>query len=159
MAAKKKKAAPKKTKAAPKKKAVVKKKAKKAAAKKSTRQIINPPGMRKRSVPLSDAVKLGNVVYVSGSTPYDNDGKLADSFDAQMHQVMANLIEILKAAGSTLDKVVKTVVFLSDMGDFAKMNAIYKTYFKEGNYPARSTMQTVLARPDFMLEIECVAEA
>jgi 2-iminobutanoate/2-iminopropanoate deaminase len=141
-------------KAAPKRQA-----ANKAAKPGSTRKIIEVPGARARTVPLSNAVQVGNILFVSGSTPYDADGKLVENdFEAQMHQVMKNLEQILTTAGSSFDKVAKVVVFLADMGNFWKMNEIYRQYFKEGNYPARSTMQTVLALPTFMLEIECIAE-
>jgi 2-iminobutanoate/2-iminopropanoate deaminase len=141
------------------KKTAPKKIAKKPAKRVSTRKIIEVPGARARTVPLSNAVQIGNILFVSGSTPFDANGKLVENdFAAQMHQVMKNLIEILAAAGTSLDKVAKVVVFLSKMSNFGKMNEIYKQYFKEGNYPARSTMETVLALPTFMLEIECVAE-
>jgi len=143
----------------------VKKAAAKVATKKapprrvSTRKIIEIPGARARTVPLSNAVQVGNILFVSGSTPFNADGKLVENdFAAQMHQVMKNLEQILVTAGSSFDKVAKVVVFLSDMSNFGKMNEIYRQYFKAGNYPARSTMQTVLALPTFMLEIECVAE-
>jgi 2-iminobutanoate/2-iminopropanoate deaminase len=80
-------------------------------------------------------------------------------FKAQMRQVMENLKAILEAAGSSLDKVVKVNVILVRISDFAAMNEIYKEYFKEGTYPARTTIEAKLAGQDFLLEIECVAEA
>lgn len=75
-----------------------------------------------------------------------------------MHQVMENLKAILEAAGSSLDRLVKVNVFLQRIRDFQEMNEIYRTYFKEGNYPARSTVEVTLTNKDFLLEIECVAE-
>jgi 2-iminobutanoate/2-iminopropanoate deaminase len=125
-----------------------------------TRKIIMPKDAPKPTVPLSHAVKVGNVVFVSGSTPFDKDGRLArGDFAAQMHQVMTNLKAILAEAGSSLDRVVKVVVILTRIGDFTQMNEIYRQYFKEGNYPARTTIGGQLAHPDFLLEIECVAAA
>jgi 2-iminobutanoate/2-iminopropanoate deaminase len=124
-----------------------------------SRQIISTDKVSKPRVPLSNAVRVGNLLFVSGSTPYDPDYQLAKgNFQAQMHQVMANLIAILEAAGSSVDKVVKVNVFLQRIRDFQEMNEIYKTYFKEGNYPARSTVEVTLTNKDFLLEIECVAE-
>ena len=124
-----------------------------------TRKIIMPKDAPKPSVPLSHAVKVGNLVFVSGSTPFDKEGRLArGDFAAQMHQVMANLKTILAEAGSSLDRVAKVVVILTRIGDFAQMNEIYRQYFKEGNYPARTTVGGQLAHPDFLLEIECVGE-
>ena len=124
------------------------------------RTVIKPKTLPPSSVPLSHAVKLGNIVFVSGSTPFAKDGSIAKGdFAAQMHQVMANIKEILAAAGSSLDKVAKVNVILIRISDFQAMNAIYRQYFKEGNYPARTTIEAPLAHPDFLLEIECVAAA
>lgn len=125
-----------------------------------TRKIIMPKDAPKPTVPLSHAVKAGGLVFVSGSTPFDKAGRLAPGdFAAQMHQVMANLKTILAASGTSLDRVVKIVVILTRIADFARMNEIYRQYFHEGNYPARTTIGGQLAHPDFLLEIECVAEA
>ena len=66
---------------------------------------------------------------------------------------------MLAAAGSSLDKVVKVNVILVRKSDWEDMNRIYREYFKEGNFPARTTIVCDLANPDFLLEIECVAEA
>jgi 2-iminobutanoate/2-iminopropanoate deaminase len=124
------------------------------------RQIVTTDKVAKSRVPLSNAVKLGNTVYVSGTTPFDVDRNIAKGdFKAQMRQVMENLKAILEAAGSSLDKVVKVNVILVRISDFAAMNEIYKEYFKEGTYPARTTIEAKLAGQDFLLEIECVAEA
>jgi 2-iminobutanoate/2-iminopropanoate deaminase len=75
-----------------------------------------------------------------------------------MHQVMKNISVILQEAGTALDKVVKANVILIDIARFQEMNDIYRSYFSEGNYPARTTVQAPLAVPGMMLEIECVAE-
>jgi 2-iminobutanoate/2-iminopropanoate deaminase len=124
-----------------------------------SRQIISTDKVSKPRVPLSNAVRVGNLIFVSGSTPYGPDYQLAKgNFQAQMHQVMENLKSILEGAGSSLDKVVKVNVFLQRIRDFQEMNEIYRTYFKEGNYPARSTVEVTLTNKDFLLEIECVAE-
>jgi 2-iminobutanoate/2-iminopropanoate deaminase len=141
-------------------KAAPRKAAARSPTRAGTRKIIMPKDAPKPTVPLSHAVKVGNVVFVSGSTPFDKDGRLArGDFAAQMHQVMTNLKAILAEAGSSLDRVVKVVVILTRIGDFTQMNEIYRQYFKEGNYPARTTIGGQLAHPDFLLEIECVAAA
>ena len=124
------------------------------------RQIIRPEKGTPPRVPLSPAVKTGNLVYVSGLPGYDGDGQIArGDFPAQMHQVLKNMQDVLAAAGTNLDRVVKVNVILVRKADWTDMNRIYREYFKEGNYPARTTIVCELANPDFLLEIECVAEA
>jgi 2-iminobutanoate/2-iminopropanoate deaminase len=124
-----------------------------------SREIITSDKVAKSRVPVSHAVKVGNLVFVSGSTPFDiNHEIVKGDFRAQMHQVMKNLSAILEAAGSSLEKVVKVNVFLQRIRDFQEMNEIYRTYFKEGNYPARSTIEATLTNTDFLIEIECIAE-
>ena len=125
-----------------------------------TKQVIMSDRVPKSRVPLSHAVKTGNLVFVSGITPFDMENRVAkDDFPAQMRQVMENLKCVLEDAGSSLDKVVKTLVVLKRTSDFASMNEIYREYFTEGEYPARTTIGISLAGQDFLLEIECVAEA
>lgn len=122
-------------------------------------EVIHSNRVRVPAVPLSNAVRSGNHIYVSGTTPYTADRKIAlGDFEAQMRQVMENIKVLLADGGSSLDKVVKTHVILVRKSDFKKMNEIYRTYFKEGAYPARTTMICGLANDDFLLEIECVAE-
>lgn len=124
------------------------------------RQIITTDKIAKPTLPYSSGVKVGNLIYVSGTTPYNTRREIAKGdFPAQMHQVLQNIKAVLEAAGSSLDKVVKVNVILTRISDFSTMNEIYKTYFKEGNYPARTTIEAKLANKDFLLEIECVAEA
>lgn len=124
------------------------------------KEIIATDRVAKPQVPLSNAVKIGNLVFLSGTTPFNTSGKIAkDDFSAQMHQVMQNMKAILETAGSSLDKVVKVNIILTRITDFTAMNEIYRTYFREGNYPARTTIEAKLAHQDFLLEIECVAEA
>jgi 2-iminobutanoate/2-iminopropanoate deaminase len=111
-----------------------------------------------RGIPVSSAVKVGKLVFVSG-TPGYKDGKLAiDDFPAQMKQVMDNISNTLKSAGTDWGRVVKTNVFLTRSADFGEMNTIYATYFPDGKYPARTTVVVAgLPSPDFLLEIECEA--
>jgi 2-iminobutanoate/2-iminopropanoate deaminase len=112
----------------------------------------------KPTVPLSHAVKIGNVVWCSGITPFGLNREMAPDFAGQMRDVMKSLIAVLEEAGSSLEQVAKVNVILTRITDFAEMNAIYREYFKEGNYPARTTIQAALGSKDMLLEIECVAE-
>lgn len=120
---------------------------------------INSGKVQTPNVPLSHAARTGNLLFVSGLTPFTREGGIAKGdFEAQMRQVMENLKDVLEEAGSSFDKIVKTNVVLVDIKNFAAMNKIYKSYFAEGKYPARITMGAALANKDFLLEIECVAE-
>lgn len=108
--------------------------------------------------PYSQAVALGNLVIVSGQTPINPaDGKIPDGIEAQVTQSLTNVKSILEAAGSGMDKVMKTTVFLSDMNNFTAMNGIYKTFFTEGKFPARSAVQVGRLPMDVLVEIEVIA--
>ncbi|MCZ6450993.1 MAG: RidA family protein [Deltaproteobacteria bacterium] len=110
-------------------------------------------------VPLLLAVKVGNLIFVSSTTPFSNDYQVAKGdFPAQMRQTMENVKAILEESVSSLDKVVKVNVILTRTTDFQAMNEIYRTYFKEGHYPAQTTIEAKLASKEFLLEIECVAD-
>ena len=123
-------------------------------------QTINASEVAESRVPISHAVRTGNLLYVSGITPFAPDGGIAKKdFPAQMRQCMDNIAAILAEAGSSFDRVVKMNVLLGDVrADFSAMNEIYRSYFEEGRYPARTTVGVTLPHPDFLLEIECVAE-
>lgn len=112
-----------------------------------------------RGVPVSQAVKTGKLLFVSGMPPFGQGGKIAvGDFPAQMKQVMENLTGVLKSSGADWDRVVKTTVYLTRFQDFAEMNRIYAQYFPSGKYPARTTVVvSALPHPDFLLEIECEA--
>lgn len=112
-----------------------------------------------RGIPVSQAVKAGRMLFVSGMPPFGEGGKIAvGDFPVQMQQVMENLTGVLKSSGTGWDRVVKTTVYLTRFQDFAEMNRIYASYFPYGNYPARTTVVvSALPHPDFLLEIECEA--
>ena len=108
--------------------------------------------------PYSQATISGQVVYTSGQIPLLPDGSLLEGdVEVQARQVLENLKAVLTAAGSGLERVLKTTVFLKDMDDFAAMNAVYAEYFTEP-YPARSTVQVARLPRDVRVEIEAVAE-
>lgn len=108
--------------------------------------------------PYSVAIKAGGFVFASGQLGLNpQTGNLVDGgVEAETRQALTNLGNVLEAAGSGLDLAVKTIVFLRDMNDFAKMNAIYGEYFTT-NYPARSTVQVAALPKNGAVEIEVVA--
>ena len=123
------------------------------------KQIITTDKVALPLVPLSSAVRTGNLLFVSGTTPFNREHKVAKGdFPTQMRQTMENLKAVLEAGGSAFDKVVKVNVILRRISDFVAMNEIYRSYFNEGGYPARTTIEAKLPHEDFLLEIECVAE-
>ncbi len=107
--------------------------------------------------PYSQALDLGDLVFVSGQIPVDPaTGAMADTVEAQARQSLANLKAILAEAGLTMANVVKTVIFLADINDFAAVNAVYAEAFSEP-YPARSCVQVAAIPKGAKLEIECIA--
>jgi 2-iminobutanoate/2-iminopropanoate deaminase len=108
--------------------------------------------------PYSQAIRCGQFVYTSGQIPLDpTTGELiGEDVETQTHRVLQNLRSLLASANSSLSQVVKTTVFLTDMSNFAAMNAIYATYFT-GVTPARSTVAVVELPRKALVEIECVA--
>jgi len=108
--------------------------------------------------PYSQAVRAGNQIYCSGQIPIDPaTGSIVDGdISAQTRQVLTNLSQVLQAAGASLDHVVKTTVYLADMGDFAAMNAVYATFFTSPA-PARSTVQAARLPRDARVEIDVIA--
>lgn len=108
--------------------------------------------------PYSQAVVANGVVYISGQIPIDQaTGNLVTgSIEEETEQVMKNLSYILEAAGSGFDKVLKCSIFIKNMGDFAKINAVYGTRF-QSNPPARETVQVSELPKGVNIEISCVA--
>ena len=108
--------------------------------------------------PYSQAVKTGNMVFCSGQIPIDpKTGEfVSDDVAEQTEQVLKNLSAVLEAAGTNLNNVVKTTVFLADMSDFTAMNEVYAKFFSE-NKPARATVQAARLPKDARVEIECIA--
>ena len=110
--------------------------------------------------PYSQAIRTNGLIFLSGQIPVQPEtGLVVDGgIEAQTHQVMKNLSAILHAAGSGLDKVVKTTVFLSNLDDFSGFNRIYEEYFGEAR-PARATVQVSRLPKEVLLEIEAIAIA
>lgn len=122
------------------------------------KEIIFTPKAPKAVGPYVQAIKSGGMVYCSGQLGINVEaGGLAEGVEAQAHCSMKNLGAVLEAAGSSYKKVVKTLIFLTDMNDFAAVNKIYESYF-EGDFPARSCVQVAKLPLGGLVEIECVAE-
>lgn len=117
------------------------------------KQVIGQSG----SLPLSPAVRAGDFVFVSGQVGVDpRTNETGAGVKRQTEIVLQRIADLLHQAGASMKDVVKTTVFLKDIGHFAEMNEVYRTYFP-AEPPARSTVQATLARPELLVEIECVA--
>ena len=109
--------------------------------------------------PYSQAVRIGNFVFVSGQGALTPDGKeVKDNIKEETRQTMENIKAILEAEGVGFEHVVKVNIYLTDMGKFPDVNSVYGTYFKE-NFPARATVGVASLPRGFSVEIECVAYA
>lgn len=122
------------------------------------KEIINTDKAPAAIGPYSQAVKAGNFLYTSGQIPINPEtGEVVEgNITIQTERVLENLKSVLEAGGATLESVVKTTVFLKDMGDFQAMNAVYASYFIQ-NQPARSAVQAARLPKDVSVEIEAVA--
>ena len=108
--------------------------------------------------PYSQAVVSGNMVFASGQIPVNPaTGEIPEGVVAQAEQVFTNIKNLLEAAGTSMDKVVKTSVFIQNMDDFATINEIYAKYFSEP-YPARSCVEVAKLPKGVFLEVETIAE-
>ncbi len=110
--------------------------------------------------PYSQAIKAGNLVFVSGQIPIipETGETLHGDAAVQTRQVLNNLRNILDAAGASLDKVVKTTIFMKDLNDYAAVNDVYKDFLKK-NPPARAAVQVSRLPKDVAIEIEAIATA
>ena len=122
------------------------------------KQIINTANAPAAIGPYSQAVGIGNLVFISGQIPlHPITGEvILGNIVQQTHQVMKNLTAILEAGGSTLSQVVKTTVYLTDLADFAAFNRVYQEYFPQ-NPPARATVQVAGLPKGVKIEIEAIA--
>jgi 2-iminobutanoate/2-iminopropanoate deaminase len=122
------------------------------------RQVVSSPNAPAAIGPYSQAIKSGNLLFLSGQIPLDPaTGQLVPGgIDAQTRQVFTNIGAILQAAGASFDQVVTATVYVADMNDFAKVNEIYATYFSSPA-PARATVQVARLPKDSLVEIQVVA--
>ena len=104
------------------------------------------------------AVEANGLVITSGQLPIDPaTGAFPEGIQAQTRQSLTNVKAILTQAGTDMDHVLKTTVFLSDMNNFGAMNEVYATFFTEGSYPSRSAVEVARLPKDALVEIEVIA--
>ena len=122
------------------------------------RKVIKAPDAPEVVLPLSQAIKVDNLVFTSGMTPRDPKTRqlIEGDIEKQTERVILNLKAILEAAGSSLEKVVKVTVFLTDIRDFEGMNRAYRKFFPK-DPPARSTVEVSKLAVPTLVEIEMVA--
>jgi 2-iminobutanoate/2-iminopropanoate deaminase len=124
------------------------------------KQIINTNQAPSPVGPYNQSVKTGNMLFVSGQIAIDpaNGELVMDDIETETHQVMKNLSNILDKAGSSFEQVIKCSVFVTDMGNYSKINAVYAAYFNEDTAPARELVE-VAALPKYVnVEISLIAE-
>lgn len=118
---------------------------------------INPKNAPEALGPYSPAVKLGDFVYLSGQIPLDpKTGEIVgDTIQEQTHQVMKNISAVLSEMGLGFHHIVKTTIFVKDLGDFDELNKVYASYLTQP-YPARSCVEVARLPKDVRVEIECM---
>lgn len=109
--------------------------------------------------PYSQGNTFGNLIFTSGQIPIDPETGtvVGTTIEEQTEQVMENVKAILEEAGSSMQNILKTTVFIKDMNDFAAMNAVYAKYFSEGAFPSRSAVEVARLPKDVLVEIETIA--
>ena len=107
--------------------------------------------------PYSQAIEVNGLIYTSGMIPViPATGEIVEGIEAQAKQALTNVKNLLEASGSSMDKVIKTTVFIKDMNDFAAVNAVYATFFT-GSFPSRSCVEVARLPKDVLIEVEAVA--
>lgn len=117
------------------------------------------PALNGQALPFSDAVRVGDVLYLSGQLGIGADGKLPDGIEAQTKQALENIGAILKRTGRGYEDVFHCTAMLSDMANWAAMNKVYVTYFPEGKRPARSAFGANGLALGALIDLECQAYA
>jgi len=117
------------------------------------------PALNGRPAPFSSAVRVGDVLYLSGAIGVTPDGKLPETFEGQAKQTMENVGAALKARGLGWGDVFKCTVFIADMKNWPAFNAVYVPYFQPGKLPARSAVGAAGLALGAQLELECIAYA
>ncbi|MGM9936107.1 MAG: RidA family protein [Candidatus Ornithomonoglobus sp.] len=108
--------------------------------------------------PYSQAIEVGGLLFCSGQIPVDPaTGVIPEGVEAQAEQALTNVKNLIEAAGSSIDNVVKTTVFIKNMEDFGTINGIYAKYFTEP-FPARSCVEVARLPKDVLLEVEAIVE-
>lgn len=121
------------------------------------KQIISANNAPSAIGPYNHAICMEGIVFTSGQLGIDPaTGKLCEGVEAQARQSFTNVVNVLKASGASADDIVKTTVFVTDLADFSKVNAIYGEFFGP-NYPARSCVQVAALPAGGLVECECIA--
>ncbi len=124
------------------------------------RKVINTEKAPAAIGPYVQGVNINGLVYTSGQLPINvATGEMPESIEEQTRQSLENVRSILEEAGSGMDRVIKTTVFLSDMNNFAAMNGVYAEFFEDGQFPARSAVEVARLPKDALVEIEAIASA
>lgn len=122
------------------------------------KKYIIAPGAPSAIGPYSHAVLAGNFLFISGQIGINPEtNEIPTDFEAETHQVMKNVGTILQSQGLNYDDIVKSTIFLIDMGQFPTVNQIYGSYFKEGSYPARETVEVSKLPKNVRVEISVIA--
>ncbi len=120
---------------------------------------IGKPKLNGQPLPFCDAVRVGDMLYLSGQIGFRADGTLPAGIDEQARQVMDNVAAVLKAQGLGWGDVVKCMVMLRDIADWPAFNQVYLTYFPDGGLPARSAFATGGLALGAAFELDCIAFA
>ena len=125
------------------------------------RKTLTPPQLDfqpRPAYPYSPGTRGGNLIYTAGQVAWGSDGNIVgiDDIEAQTRQTLSNVEAVLREGGASWDDVLKCNVYLKDMNDFQRMNAVFAEVFPE-NPPARTTVQTPMAEETMLIEIEAVA--
>lgn len=122
------------------------------------KRIISTPKAPQAIGPYSQAIEVNGMIFTSGVIPINpEDGSLVDgTVEEQADQALKNLENLLVESGTSLDKVVKTTVFIKEMNDFSKINEVYAKYFTK-DFPARSCVEVARLPKDVLIEIEAIA--
>jgi 2-iminobutanoate/2-iminopropanoate deaminase len=107
--------------------------------------------------PYSQGVEVGSMLFTSGQVPIDAEtGQIPQGIEKQTEKSLLNIQGIIEAAGAGVNDIIKTTVFITDMNNFTAMNEVYKSFFEEGTYPARSCVEVSRLPKDALVEIEAV---
>lgn len=122
------------------------------------KKIVNTPKAPAAIGPYSQAIEINGMIYTSGMIPInpENGQLVTGTIEEQAKQALSNLEALLTEAGSGLDRVIKTTVFIKDMDDFAEVNEVYGQYFTK-DFPARSCVEVARLPKDVLIEIEAIA--
>ena len=120
---------------------------------------LGAPTINGQRLPFSEAVRVGDMLFLAGQIGNTPNGKLPEGIDAQARQAMDNIAGVLKKQGLGFSDVVKCTVMLDNMADWPAFNKVYVTYFPDGTYPARSAFGADGLALGALVEVECIAHA